>query len=157
MTASLEDAIALAAKQFDGTTDKSGQPYILHCIRVMMGVSDLETKIVAVLHDVVEDTDVSLDDLRELGFSETVVQGVDLMTHRPDVPYSDYVVRLKPSEIARAVKLSDLKDNLSISRVLLRSDRIDRDQKRIIKYLATHRFLTDEIDEATYRAMIENE
>lgn len=154
MPASLEDAIALVANHFSGITDKSGQPYVLHCIRVMMGVEDLEAKIIGVMHDLVEDTPVTLDDLRSLGFSETVVSGVDMMTHRPEVPYADYVVRLRENDLARQVKLADLRDNLALQRVLFRGGRLDRDLSRIAKYLATYRFLSDEFDEHTYRELV---
>ena len=154
MSASLEDAIALVAKQFVGVTDKSGQPYVLHCIRVMMGVESLDAKAVGVMHDLVEDTPVTLDDLRSAGFDEAVVAAVDLMTHRKGVPYADYVVRLRGNDLARQVKLSDLRDNLDLDRVLFRAERLQRDAARIQKYLATYRFLTDEIDEATYRDLL---
>ena len=155
MPATLENAIALAAKHFAGITDKSGQPYILHCIRVMMGVDSLDAKMVGVLHDLVEDTPVTLDDLRSHGFSDPVVQGVDLMTHRSETSYLDYVIRLRENELARQVKLSDLRDNLSLDRVLLRGERFQRDLSRVGKYVATYRFLVDEIDEAAYREIME--
>ena len=155
MPATLENAIALAAKHFAGITDKSGQPYILHCIRVMMGVDSLDAKMVGVLHDLVEDTPVTLDDLRSHGFSDPVLCGVDLMTHRSETSYQDYVIRLRENELARQVKLSDLRDNLSLDRVLLRGDRFQRDLSRVGKYVATYRFLVDEIDEAAYRGIME--
>jgi (p)ppGpp synthase/HD superfamily hydrolase len=154
MTATLDDAIALAAKHFNGVTDKVGQPYILHCVRVMMGVESLDAKIVGILHDVVEDTEVTLEDLRRAGFSETVVRGVDLMTHREDVSYADYVVRLQADPIAKAVKLSDLRDNLSPQRVLLRGDRAARDRAKLATYAASYRFLTEKIGEAEYRQLM---
>ena len=160
MTATLDDAIALAAEHFKGITDKVGRPYILHCVRVMMGVEppdirDLpDAQMVGILHDVVEDTDVTIDDLRDAGFSDAVVRGVDLMTHRSDVSYADYVVRLQPDPIAKAVKLSDLRDNLSPQRVMLRSKRAERDRAKLAIYAASYRFLTDQIDEAEYRQLM---
>lgn len=154
MSATLDDAIALAAEHFKGIADKDGQPYVLHCIRVMLDVDSLEEKIVGVLHDLVEDTEVTLDDLRQAGFSETVIRGVDLMTHRSDVSYADYVVRLRVDPIATAVKLSDLRDNLSPRRLLLRPERAARDRAKLATYAATYRFLTDRIDEAEYRQLM---
>ncbi|WP_182866959.1 GTP pyrophosphokinase [Stieleria mannarensis] len=154
MSATLEDAIALAATHFAGVTDKSGQPYLLHCIRVMMGVDDLEAKMVGVMHDLVEDTAVTLDDLRSAGFSAAVVRGVDLMTHRSEVSYADYVVGLKPHDLARQVKLSDLRDNMSPDRVLLRDEKFSSDLGRVGKYISTYRFLTDQFDEVTYRKLM---
>ncbi len=154
MTATLDDAIVLAAKHFNGVTDKVGQPYILHCVRVMMGVESLDAKIVGILHDLVEDTEVTLEDLRQAGFSETVVRGVDLMTHREDVSYADYVVRLRADPIAKAVKLSDLRDNLSPQRVLLRGERSARDRAKLATYAASYRFLTERVNEAEYRQLM---
>ena len=154
MSADLDDAIALAATHFKGHTDKVGQPYILHCLRVMLGTDSSDAMTAGILHDLVEDTDVSLDDLREQGFSAAVIRGVDLMTHRDDVSYADYVVRLKDDPVALAVKLSDLRDNLLPQRVLLRGDRLPRDLARIGKYVASYRFLTEQIDEAEYRQMM---
>lgn len=154
MTATLDDAIALAANHFRGVTDKAGQPYVLHCIRVMLGVESTEAQMVGVLHDLVEDTEVTLAELRNHGFSEAVLEGVDLMTHREGVTYADYVVRLKGNPIATQVKLSDLRDNMSPQRVLLRPDRSQRDMSRVGKYIATYRFLTGELDESEYRSLM---
>jgi (p)ppGpp synthase/HD superfamily hydrolase len=84
--ATLERAVEIAAKAHAGVKDKQGQPYILHPIRVMMGVEDDDAKMVAVLHDVIEDTEVTLDDIRAAGFSEAVIAALDLVTHRKDRP-----------------------------------------------------------------------
>src|SRR3954451_4706993 len=123
--ATIEKAIQIAALAHDGQVDKEGLPYILHPLRVMAGVEGLEAKIVAVLHDVIEDTPVTADDLRQEGFSEAIIAAVLCVTHRKDEPYADYVVRCKGNEIARRVKLSDLEDNTRLSRTILRLDRIE--------------------------------
>src|SRR5271165_5571323 len=104
----IEKALQIAAQAHEGQKDKEGLPYILHPLRVMSRAEGVEAQIVAVLHDVVEDTKVTLDDLRRAGFSEAVLQAVQCVTHRKDEPYADYVVGCKNNPIARQVKLGDL-------------------------------------------------
>jgi hypothetical protein len=118
--ATIEKAIEIAATAHAGVKDKQGKPYLLHPIRVMMDVEDGDAQIVAVLHDVVEDTDVSIDDIRSQGFSNDVVDALNLVTHRKNQPYSEYVIACKQNQISRQVKLSDLRDNTNLGRVLLR-------------------------------------
>jgi len=109
--ADFDEALVLVSINFRGVTDKSGAPYVLHCIRAMMSVESLDAKMVAVMHDLVEDTPVTLEDLKAKGFSDAVLNGVDLVTHRSDVSYEDYIVRIKTNPLALDVKLADLKDN----------------------------------------------
>ncbi len=149
-TASIDDALELAITHFRGVTDKDGEPYIMHCLRVMLGVSEPLAQQVGVMHDLVEDTAVTLDDLRLRGFAEEVVEAVGLLTHAAEDSYANYVIRLKPNALARAVKMSDLRDNAALNRVLYRAERLDKDLKRIQKYLLTYQFLSDRIDEAHY-------
>ncbi len=155
MTATIDDALELVVSHFRGMSDEDGEPYVLHCIRVMMGVCGPYAQQVAVMHDLVEDTPVSLDDLRHRGFAEEVVQAVALVTHKPEDSYADYVVRLKANKLARQVKLSDLRDNSAMTRVLYREDRLSRDLKRIQRYLLSFQFLSDRLDEASYRARMQ--
>jgi (p)ppGpp synthase/HD superfamily hydrolase len=117
----LDAAIRLAVAHHAGQQDKGGRAYILHPLRVMNAVRDLgeEAMAAAVLHDIVEDTSVTLDDLRAMAFPESVVRAVDLLTRppagAPDRPtYRAFVERIRESgdPIARAVKLADLRDNL---------------------------------------------
>jgi (p)ppGpp synthase/HD superfamily hydrolase len=118
--ASLEDAIALAVEAHRGQLEYDGSPYVLHPLRVMvrLGLEAPEAaRIVAVLHDVVEDTPVTLDDLRRRGFSEEVLTALDLVTRRDDETYEQFIERLLPNEIARAVKRADLQDNMEIVRL----------------------------------------
>ena len=147
----LDAALVLVTTHFRGVRDKSGAPYVLHCLRAMMGVQSLDAKIVAVMHDLVEDTSVTMDDLRQQGFSESVLTAVELVTHHPTDSYEDYVARIKANPIAREVKLADLRDNTDPRRVLLREGCEGRDTVRIQKYVLSHQFLTDEIDEPSYR------
>ena len=152
--ATLENAIEIAAQAHAGTKDKQGSPYILHPLRVMMGVEGEAAQIVAVLHDVVEDTNVTLEDVRQAGFSKEVVEALALVTHRPSESYCDYVIGCKGNSIARQVKLSDLRDNSNISRMLLRPERFDSDAARIQRYVLSYRFLTDAIEEDQYRQAV---
>ena len=148
--ATLDDALALAVDKFRGITDKAGQPYILHLLRVMLRQSDLRASQVGVLHDLVEDTDVTLDDLRSRGFAAEVVDAVDAMTHRDDEAYHEYVIRLSRCPLARPVKLADLEDNYSLPRVAYRPDHQSEDAVRVQRYILSYNFLTNCIDEASY-------
>ncbi len=133
--ATLEDALELVAKKFHGIKDKAGQPYILHLLRVMLRQSEDYARQVALMHDLVEDTDVSLDDLRRLGYAEPVVDGVDAVTHRSSETYAEYVLRAASNPIGRAVKVADLQDNYSLDRVAYRQDHREDDARRIQKYI----------------------
>ena len=131
--ASLERAIAIAAEAHTGQFRMDGEPYILHPLRVMMRVGDLNAKIVAVLHDVVEDSPWTLDGLRAEGFTEEVISGVDAVTHRQGEEYFAYVSRAGADPLGRQVKLADLEDNLDIKRL---SHVRDKDLERVRKYHA---------------------
>ncbi|MFH0021217.1 HD domain-containing protein [Pseudomonas fluorescens] len=117
MTQTLERAIAIAATAHAGQVDKGGAPYILHPLKVMLRMTTLEERIVAVLHDVVEDCGVSLNDLREEGFSEEVLSAIESVTKVPGESYEDFVDRAAQNPIGRAVKLADLEENSDISRI----------------------------------------
>lgn len=137
----LEDAIILAAWAHKGQTEFNGSPYIMHPLRVMMGVKTETGRMAAVLHDVVEDTTYTLDDLRQAGYPEDVVAAVDSLSRREDESYSDYIQRLKQNPLAVRVKLCDLRDNMD----LLRLQKIyDHDLKRFRRYRYAWRELTGE-------------
>ena len=108
----LNEAITLAVSAHAGQTDKAGEPYILHVLRVMLAQKDVETMTVAALHDVVEDTDITISDLQEAGWSTRVVAAVDALTHRDGEDYFDFTRRAASNELARPVKIADLRDNL---------------------------------------------
>lgn len=97
--------------------DKSGLPYVFHPFHLAEQMKDEATTIVALLHDVVEDTDYTFADLEEMGFGEEVIEALKLMTHDDDTPYMEYVANLKHNPIARAVKLADLAHNSDLSRL----------------------------------------
>jgi len=155
--ATIEKALQIAARAHEGQKDKEGLPYILHPLRVMNIVQGEEAQVVALLHDVIEDTSVTADDLRQAGFSDRIVLAVLCVTHRKDEPYADYVVRCKGNDIARRVKLADLEDNSRLSRVLLRPQRLQADLARIRRYVLSYKFLTDQLSEQQYRSLMEAE
>ncbi|GAA2824678.1 GTP pyrophosphokinase [Aminobacter aminovorans] len=97
--------------------DKAKQPYILHPLRVMLAVDSDGERMAAVLHDVVEDTEFTLGDLRTRGFPAGVVEAVDALTRRDDEPYPDFINRARSNEIARRVKIADILDNTTPERV----------------------------------------
>ena len=97
--------------------DKSGAPYVFHPFHLAEQMTDEYTVCTALLHDVVEDTDTTLEDLRSEGFPEEVLEALALLTHDADTPYMDYVKRLKHNPIARAVKLADLAHNSDPTRL----------------------------------------
>lgn len=152
--ATLEKAIALAAQAHEGQLDKSGMPYILHPIRVMQSVKSNEAKMIAVLHDVLEDTPVTEEQLRGEGFSDLVIAGVVSVTRQDGESYTDFVIRSSYNELGREVKLADLADNSRLDRALLRADRINKDLNRVRRYLLSYQFLTNQITEDTYRQLM---
>src|SRR3954463_5546325 len=151
--ATIGKALQIAAKAHEGQRDKEGLPYILHPLRAMMRVQGEEAQIVAVLHDGVEDTPVTADDLRQAGFSESVVAAVVCVTHRKDEPYADYVVRCKGDDIARRGKLAALEDNSRLDRTILRPQRFEAEVARLRKYVLSYKYLTDQITEDQYRSL----
>lgn len=128
----LEQAITIAVTAHRGQADKAGQPYILHPLRVMMRLDDEAARIVAVLHDVVEDTGTTMDDLRQAGFSQEVLEALDHVTNRAGESYDEFVARAAQNPIARRVKLADLEDNLDVRRL---ESVTERDAARLSKYL----------------------
>ena len=97
--------------------DKSGLPYVFHPFHLAEQMQDETTTIVALLHDVVEDTDYTLEDLKKEGFGDVVIDALALLTHDDDTPYMDYVARIKENPVAKAVKLADLAHNSDLSRM----------------------------------------
>lgn len=127
----LEDAIALAARAHAGQLDKAGQPYILHPLRVMMRLSDPPARIVAILHDTVEDTDVTLEQLRAAGYPAEILAALDAVTRRDTETYEEFVQRSALDPIGRRVKLADLADNMDLRRL---PEVKDKDADRLERY-----------------------
>lgn len=113
----LERAIAMATKAHEGQFDKGGVAYILHPLRVMARVTTPEQRIVAVLHDVLEDTPVTLSDLAREGFPLKILAAVLALSRRDGESYEAFVMRLGVDPLARQVKLADLADNSDLSRI----------------------------------------
>ena len=134
----LEDAIALAVKAHIGQVDKAGQAYILHPLRVMFAVEGEVARMVAILHDVVEDSHFSLDDLRDMGYSDEVLSALNCLTRRDDETYMEFVERAKANPIARLVKIADIEDNIDIRRL---AQITDQDRDRLQRYRTAWEFL----------------
>lgn len=113
----LEKAIVIATQAHAGQMDKGGNPYILHPLRVMLKMTTEETRIAAVLHDVLEDTEVTPDELREAGFLEKIIAAVLALTRQEEESYVDFIKRTKRDPVARIVKLGDLEDNCDLTRI----------------------------------------
>lgn len=137
----LDRAIALAADSFKGRFDKAGKPYILHCLAVMnqMPQDDEELMAIAVLHDVVEDTKVTFNDLSQQGFSRRVITALQLLTHNHDTSYDDYVRALAGNPDAKRVKIADLRHNSDITRM---KGLETKDFDRLEKYHRSYIYLT---------------
>ena len=120
--------------------DKSGLPYVFHPFHLAEQMTDEETTVVALLHDVVEDSPYTFDDLKEMGFSEAVLAALALLTHNDDTPYMDYVAAIKKNPVARAVKLADLRHNSDLSRM---DEVTETTLARREKYLAAIRLLEE--------------
>ena len=113
--------------------DKSGLPYVFHPFHLAEQMTDERTVTTALLHDVMEDTACTPEDLRAMGFPEEVLEALKLLTHDPAVPYMEYVERIKANPIARAVKLADLRHNSDLSRL---ESPDEADFARVRKYQA---------------------
>jgi len=142
--ATLERAIEIAAVTHAGQTDKGGAPYILHPLRVMLRVAPGAQQIVAVLHDVVEDSDgkVSFDDLAREGFSQEVIDGVRAVTKIEGESYEDFISRAALNPVGKAVKLADLAENSDLSRIEVPTQ---KDLERVEKYRRAMEYLMGEV------------
>ena len=127
----LEKAIQLATHAHSNQIDKAGSPYILHPLRLMMKMESENEKIVAVLHDIVEDTPVTLEQLAREGFDTEILNAVDRVTNRPEESYDDFIIRAASNPIGYKVKMADLNDNLDISRI---PNPTQKDFQRLSKY-----------------------
>ncbi len=136
----IEKALSVALKAHSGQKDKAGQPYILHPIRVMQRVESYQAKIVALLHDVLEDSDFSLADLKEIGFAPQVLEALVCLTKAENEDYFDYLKRIAQNALAKEVKKADLQDNLDVTRLMVLTE---KDRERLNKYLKALRFLKE--------------
>jgi len=140
----LTRAIQIATKAHKNQTDRYGNPYLLHVMRVMLAGHTEEERIVGVLHDVVEDTDWTFEALRKEGFSERILTALDCVTKKSeDEDYDDFVARTRTNALAIRVKLNDLTDNMDIRRM---QEVKEKDVKRLNKYLRAYKLLSKDLD-----------
>ena len=136
----IDTALAIALRAHTGIVDKAGQPYILHPIRIMLKMHSDEEKATALLHDVIEDSNITADDLRAEGIPETVIRAVLALTKQDNETYTAFVLRAKQHPIARKVKIADIEDNLNVLRI---KQLTEKDLSRIAKYHAAWQVLQD--------------
>ena len=139
-TAKTRRAMEIAYKAHHGQVDKAGVPYIFHPIHLAEQMDTEEECIVALLHDVVEDTEVTFEQL-EKEFSETVIQALRLLMHDDSIKYMEYIKKLKYNPIAKKVKEKDLKHNSDLTRL---PEITEKDKKRQAKYLKAIQILSEE-------------
>ncbi|MFN7972074.1 MAG: GTP pyrophosphokinase [Acidobacteriota bacterium] len=138
--ATLEDAILLSVQAHRGQRDKVGKPYVLHPLRMMLALESDDERIVAVLHDVVEDTPHTFEDLRARGFSEDVIAALGCVTRRPDETYDAFIDRVKGNPLAVRVKIADLEDNMDVKRLTSVGE---KDRERLARYVKAWRELRE--------------
>lgn len=134
----LKLAIDLANKYHYGQVDKSGLPYILHPLYVMNNVDGIEAKIVAILHDILEDTIINEQDLFICGFDLNIIKSIIALTKIKGESYDDYLIRVKNNVLARVVKLADLSHNMDINRL---QNPTEKDYRRVEKYKKAYEYL----------------
>ncbi|SHH58601.1 GTP pyrophosphokinase [Clostridium intestinale] len=142
MISLLEKSIIIATKAHSGQFDKGGSPYILHPLRVMLSLDNDEDRIVGILHDVLEDTSITLQHLEDNGFlgEIEILDALVSITRKSNESYKDFILRVKLNPIALRVKLADLRDNMDISRI---NNPTEKDFARIEKYKKAYKLLTD--------------
>ena len=131
-------AFAFARRKHSGQVDRAGRKYIFHPLNVSLHCSGHDARIAELLHDTLEDTDATADELREEGFSEKAVRAVELLTRPEGMDYFDYVRRAGADPVAREVKLSDLRHNMDLRRI---KHPTDEDRRRVEKYRKAERIL----------------
>lgn len=130
-TEKTKKALKLCFEAHKAQLDKSGMPYVFHPFHLAEQMKDETTTVVALLHDVIEDTDYTFNDLIAMGFDGAIIDAIELMTHEEGVPYMDYVEKIKSNPIAREVKLADLRHNSDLSRL---DAPTEKDIMRVEKY-----------------------
>lgn len=129
-TGETKKALKLSFEAHKNQVDKSGLPYVYHPFHLAEQMTDENSTVVALLHDVVEDAEYTFEDLKKLQFNNIVIEALQLLTHDDTVPYMDYVKKIKGNEIARAVKLADLKHNSDLSRLDIVDEKAMERQKK---------------------------
>ena len=129
-------ALKISFEAHKNQKDKSGIPYVYHPFHLAEQMRDEETTIVALLHDVVEDTDITLDDLSYMGFDLKIIEALNLLTHKKDLEYMAYIQKIKKNPIASAVKIADLKHNSDLSRLDIIDEKAIARKEKYMKALA---------------------
>lgn len=140
-TPDLAHSMVFAEECHRGQVDRNGTKYILHPLQVMSRMETETEKIVAVLHDIVEDTPVTLQDLWQKGYSEEIVEAINCLTRREGETYEEFIGRCKQNPIAQKVKIADLEDNMDIRRLDMLTE---SDMERLNRYLRAWKYLTGE-------------
>lgn len=137
----INKALEICYEAHKNQVDKGNKPYFLHPITVALNCQTEEEKVVALLHDVVEDTDITLNDLGKY-FDDDIIKAIDLLTHKKDEDYMTYLSKIKENDVARNVKLCDLKNNMDLSRI---PNPRKKDYDRLNnKYIPAYEFLKRE-------------
>lgn len=134
----LEKALQIATDAHIHQVDKAGKAYIFHPIRVANRCCTEEEKIVALLHDTIEDTEVTAEYLLMEGFPRNIVDAILSVTHNKDESYEDFIKRSRLNPIGRQVKIHDLEDNMDITRL---NELTEKDLVRLNKYLKAYKYL----------------
>ena len=137
----LQKAVEIALEAHKGQKDKGGHDYILHPLRVACNCNSDDERIVAVLHDTIEDTDVTYDYLRKLDFPEYIIEVINSVTRRDGESYMDYIRRAKLNKLGREVKLRDLEDNMNLNRI---KNPTEKDYNRLKKYQKAKKILEED-------------
>ena len=140
MKNSLNKAIIIASKIHKGKKGRNREPAILHPIRVMSKMTDNNSRVVAILHDVVESKKISIQELKDNGFNDKICKAVDLLSRKKGEKYFNYIDRLKNSKLACKVKLADLTDNYIRRKLYKFASKID--MQKIKKYKKAYKILT---------------
>ena len=134
----LDAALLLAVQAHSGQKDKAGKPYILHPLRLMLKCDTDDERIVAVLHDVVEDSDVTVQHLEGIGFSSSIIDAINCLTKSDGEPYEGFIQRVSANILATKIKIKDIRDNLDVSRL---ESLTESDLQRIKKYHQSLKYL----------------
>ena len=133
----IDKALKIACQAHAGQVDKAGAPYILHPLRLALTFAEPTLQVVALLHDVVEDSNITLEELRDAGFSSESICAIDSLTRKKDEAYDNFIDRVAKNHIAKQVKIKDLEDNMDITRL---SNVTKDDLNRLAKYQKAYAF-----------------
>ena len=137
----IDDVLKFAYEKHKGQFDKAGVPYILHPLHVALQMETEDEKIVALLHDTLEDTDATIEDFKGLGLSEEIISNIKLLTRSKDMSYMEYIKIISTDKLAKKVKLKDLEHNLDDSR--FKGDK-NKTESLMKRYKKAYEFLKED-------------